>query len=136
VCGLLASRDRRNFWPVLQRQSSPCDNATPAHCHYLFVVHRCNWNAPDHVKQITFEQSAEVLAEVGKALIEHKLIKYDMLDEIVWAVRTRYARDLWDTPLSGEDCKHPAPTAVMKAKGLIREVMRFQIPPKLTSVIR
>src|SRR5207245_1298266 len=38
---------------------------------YVFVVHRCNWDAPDHVKQITFEQSAEILAELGKALIEH-----------------------------------------------------------------
>jgi hypothetical protein len=96
---------------------------------YLFVVHRCGWLAPPEVAQITFEQSAEILAEVGKALIEHNLIKYDMLDEIVWAVRTRYARHLWDTPLSGKECERPLTRAAMK--GRIKKVMELEIPPKL-----
>jgi hypothetical protein len=99
---------------------------------YLFIVHRCGWTAPAYIKQITFEQSAEVLAEVGKALIEHGLVRDDMLDAIVWAVRTNYARGLWDTPLSptDRDCQHPiAPRARPT-----RNVIEFEIPPKLVSL--
>jgi hypothetical protein len=74
---------------------------------YIFAVHRCGWDDPD-VASITFEQSAEVLAEVGKTLIDLHLIKHDALDAIVWGVRTQYARTLWDTP--GDpvtDCTKP-----------------------------
>jgi hypothetical protein len=95
---------------------------------YLFIVHRCGWDAPPEIKQITFEQSAEVLAEVGKALIEHGLIKDDLLDAIVWAVRTDYARGLWDTPLTGSECEHPREA---KFAAPMRKVMELEIPPKL-----
>jgi hypothetical protein len=36
---------------------------------YIFAVHRCGWDDPV-VSQIKFEESAEILAEVGKFLIE------------------------------------------------------------------
>src|SRR6266851_6434044 len=36
---------------------------------WLFVVHRCHWPAPPEVQAITFEQSAQILAEVGKSLV-------------------------------------------------------------------
>jgi Protein of unknown function (DUF1353) len=41
---------------------------------WLFEVHRCHRPAPPEVAQITFEQSAQILAEVGKSLIEAGLI--------------------------------------------------------------
>jgi hypothetical protein len=93
---------------------------------YLFIVHRCGWNAPPEIKEITFEQSAEVLAEVGKALIESGLVKDDLLDAIVWAVRTDYARGLWDTPLTGPECEHPA----KRFAAPVRKVMELEIPPR------
>jgi hypothetical protein len=91
---------------------------------YIFAVHRCGWNDPV-VSQISFEQSAEVLAEVGKALIELGLIKDDALNAIVWGVRTQYARNLWNTPGSADDCKIPPKTFV---RGQNIQVMRFEIP--------
>ena len=52
---------------------------------WIFEVHRCNRsNVPDEVRRITFEQSALILAEIGKALIEHGLIEHNMLEAIVW----------------------------------------------------
>jgi hypothetical protein len=63
---------------------------------WIFEVHRCHRLVPPEIAQITFEQSAHILAEVGKALIEHGLVKHNLLEEIVWAVRTRYARGLWE----------------------------------------
>ncbi len=89
---------------------------------YIFTVHRCGWNDPA-VSQITFEQSAEVLAEVGKALIELGLIKDDALDAIIWGVRTHYARSLWDTPGDPiKDCAKPKSFA----RGVV--IARFEIP--------
>lgn len=93
---------------------------------YIFLVHRCRLPDPE-VAKLSFEDSALVLAEVGKSLIAHKLVKHDALDAIVWAVRTQYARDLWDKPGTVEDCK-PPPRAF--ARGAIRRVMEFKIPPR------
>lgn len=93
---------------------------------YIFTVHRCGWNDPV-VSQITFDQSALVLAEIGKALLDRKLVKHDALDAIVWGVRTQYARDLWNTPLSQKECEHPSARAF--ARGASQPVVRFKIPP-------
>jgi hypothetical protein len=61
---------------------------------WIFLVHRCNLPAPPEVKAITFQQSAQILAEVGKSLVEANLINDNKLEEIVWAVRTKYAEKL------------------------------------------
>jgi Protein of unknown function (DUF1353) len=100
---------------------------------WIFEVHRCHRPAPPEVTQITFEQSALILAEVGKALIEAGLIQHDMLDEIVWGVRTRYARDLWDRPATPDDCKIPPSVAARKALrlGVPSTVVDFTIPTKI-----
>jgi hypothetical protein len=100
---------------------------------WIFTVHRCRRKAPAEVAAITFEQSALILAEVGKALIDHGLIKHDMLNEIVWAVSTRFARDLWDTPGDTESCKlpPPAPNRFLFSTGVsTRRVVDFTIPPR------
>jgi hypothetical protein len=89
---------------------------------YIFLVHRCGINDPD-VAQISFDQSAEVLAEVGKALIDLQQIKHDALDAIIWGVRTQYARSLWNAPPDPKDCAMPPKTI---APGPI--VARFDIP--------
>jgi hypothetical protein len=96
---------------------------------YIFTVHRCGWNdAADAVaSQITFDQSALVLAEIGKALLDRKLVQHDALDAIVWGVRTQYARNLWNTPLSGKQCERPKARAFVK--GEVVPVVRFKIPP-------
>jgi hypothetical protein len=79
---------------------------------YIFTVHRCHainpavWSDPA-VEDITFPQSAEVLAEVGKSLIDLGLIKHDALQAIVWAVRTQYAQTLWNQPGNATDCAQP-----------------------------
>jgi len=93
---------------------------------YIFKVHRCGWPDPI-VARITFEESATVLAEVGKALIARKLIKHDALNAIVWGVRTQYARDLWDKPGTEEAreyCERPSP-GLTKGEA---PVIRFRIP--------
>lgn len=92
---------------------------------WLFVAHRCGLTVPSEVRAITFEQSAIVLAEVARALIESGLIKHDMLDAIVWAVRTRYARGLWDRPAQGNECTPPS-----RVRSAGRVVANFEIPPK------
>ncbi len=100
---------------------------------WIFEVHRCSRPAPPEVTQITFEQSALILAEVGKALIEAGLIQHNMLPEIVWGVRTRYARDLWDRPATSDECKVPLPVAVRKRlrPGVSPStVVDFVIPPQ------
>ncbi len=94
---------------------------------YIFLVHRCGWPDPE-VAKISFDDSALVLAEIGKSLIAHHLVKHDALDAIVWAVRTQYARDLWNKPGTPEDCKRP-PRAF--ARGAVRRVMEFKIPPRV-----
>jgi uncharacterized protein DUF1353 len=101
---------------------------------WIFQVHRCKRPAPPEVAAITFEQSALILAEVGKALIDHNLIKHDVLDEIVWAVGSRYARDLWDQPGDAAACKPPPRLALDRAlfsaaAGRPR-VIDFVIPPR------
>jgi hypothetical protein len=97
---------------------------------WIFVVHRCHWDAPPEVAAITFEQSAQILAEVGKSLIRSGLIDDNRLEEIVWAIQTKYARDIWDRPPSGDDCAHPPATS---AKALLagqgKKVVDFVIPP-------
>jgi hypothetical protein len=92
---------------------------------YIFAVHRCRWPDPV-VSQITFEDSAEILAEIGAALIRANLIRNDALNAIVWGVRTRYARDLWETPGDPvRDCSIPK-----LVKGLRTvQVVHFEIPP-------
>ena len=93
---------------------------------YIFTVHRCGWHDPV-ASQITFEQSALVLAEIGKALLDRKLVKHDALDAIVWGVRTQYARNLWDTPLGQKECERPQTRALAKEEAI--PVVRFKIPP-------
>lgn len=92
---------------------------------WLFEVRRCRKPGWD---KYTFEQSALILAEVGKALIDHGLIKHDMLDAIIWGVSTRYARDLWDTP---RPCVSPPPRRSRAlAAGPGSTVVDFRIPPR------
>ncbi|MEA2877318.1 MAG: hypothetical protein QOF14_2514 [Hyphomicrobiales bacterium] len=97
---------------------------------WIFEVHRCGRAAPPEIKAITFEQSALILGEVGKALIDHGLIDHDLLDPILWAVSTRFARDLWDTP--GKGCQIPPPAAsrAFLAATTGRRVIDFVIPPR------
>jgi hypothetical protein len=85
---------------------------------------RLRWNDPV-VSQISFDQSALVLAEIGKALLDRKLVKHDALNAIVWGVRTQYARDLCNTPLSAKQCEHPSARAFAGSQ----PVVRFKIPP-------
>ena len=91
---------------------------------YIFAVHRCGWPDPV-VSQIKFEESAEILAEVGKVLIETGLIKDDALNAIIWAVRTQYARNLWDTP--GDPIKDCSIPKLLKGLQTV-QVVRFEIP--------
>ena len=104
---------------------------------WIFEVHRCNhldsWHrrhpsVPDEVKHITFEQSALILAQVGKNLIEHGLAKNYLLEDIIWAVQTRYARGLWDQPGDETSCQLPPDTArlrVLRTKGQLETVVDF-----------
>jgi hypothetical protein len=85
---------------------------------WIFEVHRCGRPAPPEVAQITFEQSAQILAEVGKALVEANLIQDNMLEPVVWAVRTRYARDIWDRPGTEEECRPPSDAATFRRRGV------------------
>jgi len=78
---------------------------------WIFEVHRCKRPAPPEIAAITFEQSALILAEVGKALIDHGMVRDDLLDEIVWAVGTRFARNLWDAPGDTLACMRPPPVS-------------------------
>jgi len=100
---------------------------------WLFEVHRCHRPAPPEVAQITFEQSAQILAEVGKSLIEVGLVDNNKLEDIVWAVRTRYARDIWDSDPTPDECKIPVVSARERARlGMPapRTVVDFVIPPR------
>jgi hypothetical protein len=73
-------------------------------------VHRCGRDAPPEVKAINFNQSAQILAEVGKSLVDAGLIQHNKLKEIVWAIQTKYARDIWDRQVTPEECAiHPRP---------------------------
>jgi hypothetical protein len=88
--------------------------------------------APPEVKAITFQQSAQILAEVGKALVDANLIKDNRLEEIVWAVRTKYVESLWDQPPTQKECEPPlvVSTSERKRLGLAqsRTVVDFVIP--------
>jgi hypothetical protein len=102
---------------------------------WIFQVHRCGLSAPPEVAAITFEQSALILAEIGKALIDHGLIENDRLEAIVWAVSTRFARTLWDTPGDPKSCKLPPPRlsadrSLFAARSGTRRVIDFVIPPR------
>lgn len=98
---------------------------------WLFLVHRCHRTAPPEVTAITFEQSAQILAEVGKSLIEHNLVKNNKLEEIVWAIQTKYARDIWDSPPGPKECDIPATARDRAFRGLPppKKVVDFVIPP-------
>ena len=100
---------------------------------WVFITHRCQWpDVPEEIRRITFEQSARILAEVGASLVDAGLIENDRLAEVVWAVRTRYARALWDTPGSAEDCRRPPPLpptiAALGAPAVPNVVVDFTIP--------
>jgi hypothetical protein len=99
---------------------------------WIFLVHRCDLPAPPEVKAITFDQSAQILAEVGKSLVDAGLIKDNKLEEIVWAVRTKYAQSLWDRPPTPKECETPVvSTSARKRLGLrpSRTIVDFVIPP-------
>lgn len=99
---------------------------------WIFLVHRCNLPAPSEVKAITFEQSAQILAEVGKSLVEAGLIKDNRLDEIVWAVRTKYALSLWERPPTPRECEAPVVSTTARKRLGLRDsqtVVNFVIPP-------
>ena len=97
---------------------------------WIFRVHRCDLDAPQEVKAITFEQSAQILAEVAQALAAAGLIENDRLSEIVWAIRTRYARRIWDRPGTSEDCRLPPPRIAPAIAGSAtgQTVVDFTIP--------
>jgi hypothetical protein len=98
---------------------------------WIFEVHRCDRDAPAHVKNITFEQSAQILAEIGQSLVDAKLIDNNQLPAIVWAIRTRYARDIWDRPGTEEECQRPPgrfKAANLRARGEIVTVVDFEVP--------
>jgi hypothetical protein len=104
---------------------------------WLFEVHRCHRPAPPEVAAITFEQSAQILAEVGKSLIEAGLVQNNKLEDIVWAIRTKYARDIWDSTPAPEECAIPVVSAKARAQhGLApaRTVVDFAIPAQRRSL--
>src|SRR5262245_52990257 len=95
---------------------------------WLFFVHRCSPpNVPEEVRKIDFDQSARILAEIGKALIEHGLVQHNMLEAIVWAVSTRYARDLWIRTGTPQECASPRMLRSLRGN----TVVKFSIPPKI-----
>lgn len=98
---------------------------------WLFAVRRCGFDAPPAVRAIDFRQSAQVLAEVATALVEAGLIRNDRRDEIVWAVSTRYARELWERPPQAGECQTPPAREALsaRARGQSRIVADFIIPP-------
>ena len=93
---------------------------------WLFQIHRCQ--SSEVGTNLTFRQSALVLAEVGKALIASGLIDHNMLDQIVWGVSTRYAKDLWDKPKTPAECEPPPPLTTYLRKGISNTVVDFVIP--------
>jgi hypothetical protein len=98
---------------------------------WLFEVHRCHRPAPPEVAAITFEQSAQVLAEIGKSLVEAGLVDHNKLDAIIWAIQTKYARNIWDSPPSPGECAIPVVAAKERARlGLAptQTVVDFVIP--------
>jgi hypothetical protein len=98
---------------------------------WLFLVHRCHRKAPPEVEAITFEQSAQILAEVGKQLIVHGLVQNNKLEEIVWAIQTKYARDIWDSQPDPKECQIPDTAKERASRGLppSTKIVDFVIPP-------
>jgi hypothetical protein len=94
---------------------------------WIFEVHRCGDRGTPEERAITFEQSAQILAEVGKSLIDAGLIAHDKLGAIVWAVQTHYARDLWDRPGNAQDCRRPPSMFVARSRNA-QTVVDFEIP--------
>jgi uncharacterized protein DUF1353 len=94
---------------------------------WLFQAHRCQYAVPE--ANFNFKQSAIALAEVGKALIASGLIDNDLLDEVVWAVSTRYAKGKWDTPKTPKECEKPPSLRTMAREGAVT-VANFKIPPQ------
>jgi hypothetical protein len=94
---------------------------------WLFQAHRCRYSVPE--ADFSFKQSALALAEVGKALIASGLIDHDLLDEVIWGVSTRYARNLWDSPKPPEECEPPPSRRTFAARGSV-VVTDFKIPPQ------
>jgi hypothetical protein len=103
---------------------------------WLFAVHRCNRPAPPEVRQINFEQSALILAEIAKGLAAEGLLRDNLIPQVVWAIQTRYARDLWDRPGTPEECREPAPLPLAQARARRsalpggRTVLDFTFPPR------
>lgn len=94
---------------------------------WIFLVHRCNLPGHPEISQITFEQSALVLAEVAKSLVKAGLIDHNLTDQVVWAVQTRYARGIWDRPGTPDECAPP-----FKSKA--REQERLGVAASITIV--
>lgn len=98
---------------------------------WLFEVHRCpnrqsDPTIPQEVKNITFEQSAQVLAETAKYLIDAGLSSGANLDAIRWAIETNIARRMWDRPPEGNECALPTPAFIasrMKANAIGRPLV-------------
>jgi Protein of unknown function (DUF1353) len=122
----------RIFWNILGLSPWALGPAYIVH-DWIFKVHRCDLDAPAHVKAITFEQSASILAEVGRSLVDAGLVDDDRLPEIVWAIKSRYARNIWESPGSGKDCAEPPTLQELRiAKGAAAQfqtVVDFEIPP-------
>lgn len=97
---------------------------------WIFDVRRCNRPAAPEILQITFEQSALVLALVKAGLINHNLT-----DEVVWDVQTRYARDIWDRPGTPLECAVPFASTAREQERLgvavSRTIVDFTIPSGL-----
>ncbi|ODN71868.1 DUF1353 domain-containing protein [Methylobrevis pamukkalensis] len=105
---------------------------------WLFEVHRCGRDAPPEVKAITFEQSADILEEVARSLAAAGLMRNDRTEAVVLAVRSRYARDIWDRPAGKDDCAVPPFPDVEKSLDARRSVARpavidFTIPSPAAS---
>jgi hypothetical protein len=97
---------------------------------WIFEVHRCGRDAPPEVQNLTFEQSAQILAEVGRALVDAGLIQNNMLPQVVWAIRTRYARDIWERPAGPDECSPPPrPVRGARSQRTGNTVVDFTIPP-------
>jgi hypothetical protein len=100
---------------------------------WIFEVHRCKRPAPPEIANLTFEDSARILAEVGVALVNAELVDNNRLPEIVWAVQTRFARDIWDRPPRPSECDPPEALPQVSARTGLRtgggqRVFTFQIP--------
>ena len=113
----------RILWPIPGLSPWALGPAYIIH-DWIVEVHRCGRPAPPEVRAITFEQSAFILAEVGKALIEAGLVQHNRLADIVWALRTNYARISWDRPAGAGECRVP------RARARGQTVVDFVIPSR------